>query len=63
MSGQPVPVVCDICEAPFLLAPRFAGDRWIFGLIVCTQCTEDNLDASTFEPRAEVGLVGSGGCR
>jgi hypothetical protein len=56
-------VSCDLCEAPMQLPPGAVRNGQIIGLIVCTQCTEDALDARAFEPRAEVGLVGTGGCR
>lgn len=39
-----VPVVCDCCEAPFLLERRFIRAGQVFGLIVCTQCTSDTED-------------------
>jgi hypothetical protein len=35
-----------------------AKDGAILGLIVCSQCVEDNL-ASANAPRCEVGLVGA----
>lgn len=58
-----VPVVCDLCEAPFLLAPALVRSGQVAGLLVCTLCTEDNLDASTFNARSEVGMARSGGVR
>lgn len=58
MSGAPT-VPCDDCESPMPIPAHCLEAGVILGRLVCTQCTEDYLDARTFEPRAEVGMVGA----
>jgi hypothetical protein len=53
-------VQCDLCESPFTLPAEIAAQGVIYGLLVCTQCIEDELCARADEPRSEVGLVGGG---
>lgn len=54
---------CDLCEAPMAIPAQSVRAGRIIGLLVCTQCVEDNLSASTFNARSEVGLARSGGGR
>lgn len=44
--AEPIPVVCDLCEAPFELDPRVIVDGQALGLFTCSQCAEDNLACS-----------------
>ncbi len=53
-------VSCDLCGWP-MDVPSVCRDGLILGLLVCTQCIEDALDARADEPRCEVGLVGGRG--
>lgn len=53
-----VPVVCDLCEAPFELPASMIHDGQVFGLLVCSQCAEDELMARS-EATASAGLCGS----
>lgn len=48
---------CDLCGDPMNADPEVFATT---GLDICPDCLEGFLDASTDEPRAEVGLVG--GC-
>lgn len=66
MSGHPgavatsgAQVCCDLCGYAMPLPEPCITAGEILGLLVCTQCVEDNLETA-FEPRAEVGLVGTG---
>lgn len=56
---HPPTVQCDLCESPFVLPPELMKQGVIYGLLVCTACIEDSLDARADEPRSEVGLVGA----
>jgi hypothetical protein len=40
-------VQCDLCESPFRLPPEIAAQGRIYGLLVCTQCIEDQLQTET----------------
>lgn len=51
---------CDLCGD---LTDPDPGAMAVSGLTICPRCLEDMLDASTFDPRAEMGLVGKGGRR
>lgn len=63
-SGSIPPMVtCDLCESPMQLPPGAVRNGQIIGLLVCTQCTEDSLDARAFNARSEVGLARSCGGR
>jgi len=53
---------CDLCGERLSDGAGTAAQD-ASGLDICNQCLEAMLDASTFIPRAEVGLVGSGGGR
>lgn len=58
-SALPASVNCDLCGWNMPLPDICREQRAVLGLLVCSQCVEDNLDARTDEPRAEVGLVGA----
>lgn len=58
--NSPAPMVqCDLCEAPMPLPERSRFTGAILGLLVCTQCIEDELNARAFNANAEVGMVGA----
>jgi hypothetical protein len=59
-APAPPSVPCDLCGW-HMPVPDVCRDGLILGLLVCSQCTEDAIDARAFEPRAEVGLVGGRG--
>jgi hypothetical protein len=59
-SALPPLVNCDLCGGAFILPAEIAAQGVIYGLLVCTQCIEDNLNASADEPRCEVGMVAGG---
>ena len=40
-------VPCDLCGWPFQLPQHCIEQGAILGLLVCTQCTEDELQART----------------
>lgn len=57
-EGAP-PVQCDLCGYAMPLPDNCAEQGEVVGLLVCTQCAEDNL-ASAVNPGATLELVG--GC-
>lgn len=46
-TASPLPpmVACDLCEAPFILPAEIAAQGTIYGLLVCSQCVEDQLQS------------------
>jgi formylmethanofuran dehydrogenase subunit E len=46
---------CDLCGS------RCTPDDWsdAAGMVICPRCIEEMLDASTFNARSEMGLVGA----
>lgn len=47
---QPVPALCcDLCQWPMTLPEHCREQGEILGLLVCAQCVEDQLEASTCE--------------
>jgi hypothetical protein len=38
-------LTCDLCSWPMLLPDHLVGQKTIWGLLVCTQCIEDHLEA------------------
>jgi hypothetical protein len=57
----PPAVTCDLCEAPMTLPAVCAAAEEIRGLLVCTQCIEDELDARAFNAGPNLELVGGRG--
>lgn len=49
-------IICDWCGEP-ANADDFCEPA---GAVICPRCLEDLANATTHEPRAEVGLVGGG---
>lgn len=45
-SGGAPQVNCDLCEAPMPVPDHCIHSGHIVGLLVCTQCIEDQLEAS-----------------
>ena len=60
-ARQAPAVCCDLCAWPMSLPEICVEQGEILGLLVCSQCIEDHLDATTDNARAEVGLVGGRG--
>lgn len=44
-SALPPTVQCDLCQSPLVLPPEIAAQGVIWGLLVCTQCIEDELQS------------------
>lgn len=49
---------CDLCQWPMALPDHLEGQTVIHGLLVCTQCIEDNLDAQALNTGPHLELVG-----
>lgn len=68
-AGHGIPIIrlvsvqCDLCAEVMTLPQHCVEQGEIVGLLTCSQCIEDELNARANAPRSEVGMVGSGGSR
>ena len=53
------PLVCDLCAWPMTLPDHCREQGTILGLLVCTQCTQDELDARALNEGPHLELVGA----
>jgi len=53
------PLTCDLCDWPMTLPDHCREQGTILGLLVCTQCTEDALDARALNEGSHLELVGA----
>lgn len=47
-AGGPM-AQCDLCEAPMTIPTHCTQQGAVLGLLVCTQCIEDELEARNHE--------------
>lgn len=62
---NPAPMIlddahCELCGEPIPQEDVSVEAFEASGLLICTECLEATLDASTFNARTTMGLVGAG---